>query len=103
MARWRRVVPSETAFIRRPGFSYFFEEDWFDPSEADAAMNWVDRSWDAMQPYSHQGTYVNFLSVPGDEAVKLTYGGNYPRLAALKRRYDPNNFFHLNRNIKPAT
>ena len=98
-----RVDPSETAFIRRPGFSYFFEEDWFDPSEADPAMNWVDRSWDAMQPYSHLGTYVNFLSVPGDDAVKLTYGANYSRLATLKRRYDPSNFFHLNRNIKPAT
>jgi hypothetical protein len=98
-----RVAPSETAFIRRPGFSYFFEEDWFDPNEADAAMNWVDRSWEAMQPYSHQGTYVNFLSVPGDDAVKLTYGANYARLALLKRRYDPSNFFHLNRNIKPTT
>jgi FAD/FMN-containing dehydrogenase len=97
-----RVGLAETAFIRRPGYSYFFEEDWFDPAEADVAMKWVDKSWDAMQPYSHQGTYVNFLSVPGEDAVKATYGINYPRLAALKRRYDPDNFFHLNRNIKPA-
>ena len=98
-----RVAPSETAFIRRPGYSYFFEEDWFDPAEADVAMNWVDRSWAVMQAYSHHGTYVNFLSVPGDDAVKQTYGANYVRLASLKRRYDPSNFFHLNRNIKPAT
>ncbi|HYL59891.1 MAG TPA: FAD-binding oxidoreductase [Candidatus Acidoferrales bacterium] len=97
-----RVDSSETAFVRRPGFSYFFEEDWFDPAEADAAMAWVDRSWDAMQPYSHEGTYVNFLSVTGDDAVKMTYGANYPRLALLKSRYDPDNFFHLNRNIKPS-
>ncbi len=97
-----RVAPTESAFIRRPGYNCFFEEDWFDPTEADVAMNWVDRSWEAMQPYSHQGTYVNYLSVPGEDAVKLTYGPNYSRLSALKLRYDPTNFFHLNRNIKPA-
>jgi hypothetical protein len=97
-----RVDSAATAFVRRPGYSYFFEEDWFDPAEAEAAMAWVDRSFDAMQPYSHEGTYVNFISVAGDDAVKTTYGANYARLASLKSRYDPENFFHLNRNIKPS-
>ncbi len=97
-----RVDSAETAFVRRPGYSYFFEEDWFNSAEADAAMEWVDQSWDAMQPYSHQGTYVNFISVPGEDAVKATYGANYRRLVSLKSRYDPDNFFHLNRNIKPS-
>jgi FAD/FMN-containing dehydrogenase len=34
--------------------------------------------------------------------VKKTYGGNYERLAAIKKKYDPDNFFRVNQNIKPS-
>jgi hypothetical protein len=38
----------------------------------------------------------------GEERIKATYGGNYNRLAALKKKYDPTNLFHVNQNIRPA-
>jgi len=41
------------------------------------------------------------MSKNGDR-VRIAYGSNYERLAALKKKYDPDNFFHLNPNIKPA-
>ena len=98
-----RVATTETAFIRRPGFSCFIEEDWRDPDQSEQAIGWVDKSSEAVQQFSASGTYVNFLSVAGDAAVESTYGTNYPRLAELKNTYDPQNIFHLNRNIRPAS
>jgi hypothetical protein len=97
-----RVPPDQTAFVRRKGYSCFFEEDWYHPDEAATAMEWVDKSWSAIQPYASDGTYVNFLSAQTDAAVRATYGDNYRRLSMLKQKYDPANFFHHNRNIKPA-
>jgi FAD/FMN-containing dehydrogenase len=47
-------------------------------------------------------TYANFLSTEGEAAVKAAFGANYPRLAAIKRKYDPTNFFRRNQNIRPA-
>jgi Berberine and berberine like len=38
----------------------------------------------------------------GQDRVKASYGGNYQRLAEVKKKYDPNNFFRVNQNILPA-
>jgi hypothetical protein len=65
-------------------------------------MSWVDGSLAAMRPYLSPGTYINYLSTNSDAAVRASYGQCYQRLAALKRKYDPHNFFHLNRNVRPA-
>jgi FAD/FMN-containing dehydrogenase len=46
--------------------------------------------------------YVNYLGDEGESRVMAAYGANYERLAALKKKYDPTNFFRLNQNIKPA-
>ncbi len=54
-----------------------------------------------MEPYFEEGVYVNYLSEDEGEArVKAAYGPNYERLVAVKKKYDPSNFFHLNQNIK---
>jgi FAD/FMN-containing dehydrogenase len=45
--------------------------------------------------------YVNFLSNEGEERVRAAYGPNYDRLAAIKARYDPDNVFRANQNIRP--
>ncbi|MEO8277299.1 MAG: BBE domain-containing protein, partial [Thermoanaerobaculia bacterium] len=51
---------------------------------------------------SLQGGYVNFMAGDDDQKVRDNYRGNYSRLAAIKKRYDPSNLFHLNQNIPPA-
>jgi FAD/FMN-containing dehydrogenase len=48
------------------------------------------------------GAYVNMMMEEGDERIRATYGGNYDRLAQVKRKYDPDNVFHVNQNIAPA-
>ena len=56
-----------------------------------------------MQPFAGGGgVYVNDLSHDDGDRVRIAYGANYERLAALKKKYDPDNFFRLNPNIKPA-
>jgi FAD/FMN-containing dehydrogenase len=56
----------------------------------------------ALQPFA-SGVYVNDLGENDEERVPAAYGANYQRLAALKKKYDPDNFFRLNPNIKPAS
>ena len=59
--------------------------------------------YDAVHPFSAGGAYVNFLmGDEGEERVKKTYAGNYDRLVAIKKKYDPENFFRVNQNIKPS-
>jgi FAD/FMN-containing dehydrogenase len=57
---------------------------------------------DALAPFATDGVGVNFLSREGHERVRAAYGANYDRLAKLKAKYDPTNFFRMNQNIEPA-
>lgn len=71
-------------------------------SQSDRHIAWVRALWEAMAPCATSGVYINFLGNEGEGRVRASYGINYERLAALKNRYDPSNFFALNQNIKPA-
>ena len=73
-----------------------------DPANAETIKQWCLGYWEALHPYSMGGAYVNFMMDEGQERVQATYRGNYERLAQVKKRYDPKNFFHVNQNIKPA-
>jgi len=67
----------------------------------DEEREWSKGLWSALKPY-HTSVYVNFLMEEGEERIRQAYGTDrYDRLKALKRRYDPNNFFRLNQNIPP--
>jgi FAD/FMN-containing dehydrogenase len=48
------------------------------------------------------GAYLNFMMEEGEDRIRATYGDNYTRLAAIKAKYDPENFFRVNQNIRPA-
>jgi FAD/FMN-containing dehydrogenase len=49
------------------------------------------------------GVYINFVSHgEGEDRLRVAYGDNYEHLREIKARYDPENFFHVNQNIKPS-
>lgn len=73
-----------------------------DPAKKDLISNWARMYWNELHPHSAGGAYVNFMMEEGEDRVKASYRDNYARLAAVKRRYDPTNFFRVNQNIKPA-
>jgi FAD/FMN-containing dehydrogenase len=93
----------DSAFSHRGTLVEFFGgATWADPAEDTARMA-AARTWAAtLDPYS-SGVYVNVISDPGDEGVGRAYQSTQlARLAELKRKYDPDNVFHLNQNIRPA-
>jgi FAD/FMN-containing dehydrogenase len=73
-----------------------------DPSNKARITDWTKRYWEDLHPHSAGGAYVNFMMDEGQERVQATYRGNYERLAAIKRKYDPGNLFRVNQNIQPA-
>jgi hypothetical protein len=98
------VGAEESAYsLRNTLVEWFGGATWADPAE-DVMRMAGPRAWGkALEPYSI-GTYVNVISDPGDEGVKRAYGAKQlARLAELKRKYDPDNVFHLNQNIRPTT
>ncbi len=74
-----------------------------DPATKDDLRDWSRGYWEALHPFSAGGAYVNMMmEEEGDERVRASYGPNYERLAQIKAKYDPDNFFHVNQNIAPA-
>jgi UDP-N-acetylenolpyruvoylglucosamine reductase len=73
-----------------------------DPANKDGIVNWTRDYWTALRPYSAVGAYVNFMMDEGEERVRATYRENYNRLSNIKAKYDPDNFFRVNQNIKPG-
>lgn len=103
----RRVGHEETAFNHRDvEYSFMSIGQCADPGEAEGCIRWAREFWEAMQPYSTGGVYVNYLGRMADEGtqrVRSAYGDKkYQRLSVLKGKYDPNNLFRLNQNIPPA-
>jgi len=73
-----------------------------DPANANKITEWTKDYWEALHPYSSGGAYLNFIMNEGQERIKASYRHNYERLAKLKKKYDPNNFFSVNQNILPV-
>jgi FAD/FMN-containing dehydrogenase len=73
-----------------------------DPANNQRMIQRAKDYWLALHPYSAGGGYVNMIMDEGGEQVKAAYRGNYVRLAQIKAKYDPKNFFHINQNIIPT-
>jgi len=74
-----------------------------DPKKANALKSWGREYWKAVHPFNLEGAYVNFMMDDETEGrVQATYGENYDRLARIKAKYDPTNFFCVNQNIEPV-
>jgi FAD/FMN-containing dehydrogenase len=97
------VSNEDSAFSHRDALVEFFGgQTWADPAEDEDRMASARAFGAVMEPFA-SGVYVNVLSESGEDGVRRAYGdAKLARLAALKRRYDPDNVFHLNQNIAPA-
>jgi FAD/FMN-containing dehydrogenase len=98
-----RVPVEETAFgLRRVHYSVNIMPAWTDPAMAEKCIDWARGFATAMEAFGASDAYVNYLGDEGASAVRASYGANYERLAALKQKHDPSNFFRFNQNIVPA-
>jgi FAD/FMN-containing dehydrogenase len=75
---------------------------WDDPADDKRCIEWARDFFAASAPFASAGVYVNFLTSDETDRVRTAYGPNYDRLAQIKRKYDPDNLFHMNQNIAPA-
>jgi FAD/FMN-containing dehydrogenase len=98
------VGEDETAFSgRKAGFTYNIGASTAAAEGFDEERDWVRTFWDALEPHFMNSVYVNFLMEEGEDRVKQAYGtAKYDRLKALKRKYDPDNFFRINQNVSPT-
>ncbi len=98
-----RVAADAAAFSHR-GDQHNFDiiAQWPDPADNERNIAWTRDFFAAIEPHLDRGVYVNTLGEEGEERVRAAYGPNYDRLAAVKSKYDPANFFRLNQNIQPA-
>src|ERR1700757_2552912 len=95
-----RVGVSETAFAQRQAqYSIAFLAQWTDPGESQLHIEWAQALANSIRPFSSGAYYLNYLGEEGEDTIKAAFGPNHARLMAVKKKYDPNNFFCLNQNI----
>ncbi len=102
----KRVPKDATAFFgREAAYVLNPEANWADPADDQVNIQWVRDLIESMEEFSDGGRYLNFqgFQEEGDAMMEAAFGASYARLAELKRKYDPDNFFRLNQNIKPAS
>jgi hypothetical protein len=100
----QRVGADETAFAYRDvNYSPVIAGMWDDPADNEKNIAWVREYHKALEPFSTEGGYVNFMDGDDQSRIRANYRGNYERLSEVKAKYDPANLFRLNQNIQPAT
>ncbi len=98
-----RVGATDTAWAYRDAnFSQVVVGVDPDPANNARMTAWAKDYWLALHPYSAGGGYLNMMMDEGEEPVKAAYRDNYARLSKIKAAVDPQNFFHVNQNIKPT-
>ena len=71
-------------------------------AQAEAFTEWVRHAWTEVRPFTTGRTYINFQTADeDDDRIRETYGDNFDRLLAIKKKHDPDNLFRVNRNIRP--
>jgi FAD/FMN-containing dehydrogenase len=100
--RAARVDPAATAYRHRDAlFALNVHARWETPEDDRTCIDWARSFFQAMAPHAAGGVYVNFLTEDERERVQSAYGENYARLATVKQRFDPDNLFRSNQNIRP--
>jgi FAD/FMN-containing dehydrogenase len=98
-----RIPATATAYPHRePGYNLVLVSEWIDPRDDEANIAWARDTFSALAPYMADTAYVNYLDSDDSDRTRSAYGPNWDRLVSLKRRFDPDNLFRLNQNIKPG-
>ncbi|MGA8180670.1 MAG: FAD-binding oxidoreductase [Desulfobacterales bacterium] len=96
-----RVQPNAMAYGHRDAkFVMNVHGRWDESSQDEAGIAWARAFFKASAPYASAGAYVNFMTEDESDRVAAAYGANYPRLKQIKKKYDPENIFHNNQNIR---
>ncbi len=100
-----RVDVADTSFPHRAeGYDLLVLSQWQDPADTERCIAWARESMTTMATHLAPGRYVNYMDHDeSGDPVAAAYGTNFARLRELKTRYDPDNFFHMNQNIRPAS
>ena len=97
-----RVAPEATAWGHRDArYVLNVHGRWETDSDDASVIDWARAFFAASQPFASAGAYVNFMTEEESDRVESAYGASFPRLQEIKRKYDPENVFHNNQNIKP--
>jgi FAD/FMN-containing dehydrogenase len=98
----RVPVTATACAMRVTGFNVVIISQWTDPKDTERGIAWARDTHTALKPYLAPMRYVNYLENDAEnDAAGTIYGPNYTRLREVKKRYDPDNFFHVNVNIRP--
>jgi FAD binding domain/Berberine and berberine like len=98
-----RVPPTDTAFPHRQySWNLLAWSMWESPADSEKNIKWNRDCCEALRPFLIPSAYSNYLTDEGEAITREAYGPNYERLVALKKKYDPSNFFRMNHNIKPV-
>ncbi|MBP7000826.1 FAD-binding oxidoreductase [Amaricoccus sp.] len=98
-----RVDPASSAFAQRSAdYNIGMTAQWLDPAETAKHVAWTRAFYDAIEPHAHGSHLLNFNSEASDAMVQASFGDHYARLAEVKRRYDPSNFFSQDLNLRAA-
>jgi hypothetical protein len=98
-----RVPVSDTACAMRiAGFNVVLISQWTDPHDTEKGIGWCRDTYKALQPFFGGTRYLGYLDADeADDPAAMAYGSNYAALRDIKTKYDPENFFHVNVNIRP--
>jgi FAD/FMN-containing dehydrogenase len=98
-----RIAADATAFPHR-GESYNLAVlgQWMDPRLGEACVAWTRQTYDSLKPFMAERRYVNYLGDDDSGVEAQAYGANHARLQKVKAKYDPENVFRLNQNIRTA-
>jgi Berberine and berberine like len=98
-----RVPSDATAFPHRAlPWDILFIAQWIEPADIMTHRDWARAGEESLRPFSSNAHLLSALDVEPEDVIDTAFGPNLPRLAAIKAKYDPANFFRVNYNIRPA-